>query len=334
MDLQHKSLRLGAVLILCAITLRLMSAGLPAALVRALSDPQALAVMLYLETGRVVHPTTPQETEPTADEEPITETSAPAVEEEPAALPVFSAQDAGLVEVNSVCGYDTDLPSWLSQPLSWDLTNDGPAVLIVHTHGSESYKNTENYKETSSYRTTDTAYNMVSVGEALAAVLEAGGIGVIHDKTLHDVASFSGAYGAARKSIKQYLRDYPSIRMVLDLHRDAVGDSTGDQPAFSLQVGNTKAAKLMLVVGTDANGLQHPDWAQNMAWAVKLQALLEKNYPGICRPISFRKQRFNQDLTAGSLIVEVGAAGNTRQQALEGAKLLGEAIIALSHGAN
>ena len=331
MDLQRKSLRLGAAMILCAITLRLMSAGVPAALVRALSDPQALAVMLYLETGRVVQPTTPPpETVPPA----TTETTPAPTEDEPAALPVFSAQDAGLVEVNSVCGYATDLSTWLSQPLSWDLTGDGPAVLIVHTHGTESYKNTENYKETTAYRTADTAYNMVSIGEALAAALEAGGIGVIHDKTMHDAASFSGAYGAARKSIKQYLSDYPSIRMVLDLHRDAVDDSSGSQPAFSLQVGDTKAAKLMLVVGTDANGLQHPDWAENMAWAVKLQAWLQKQYPGICRPISFRKQRFNQDLTAGSLIVEVGAAGNTRQQALEGVNLLAEAIIALSHGAN
>lgn len=322
MDLQRKSLRFGATLILCAIVLRLISASAPAALVQALSDPKALAIMLYLETGRIVRPPMPTESAEESATEP----------EEPVALPVFSAQDASLVEVNSVCGYDTDLSAWLSEPLSWDLTADGPAVLIVHTHGTESYKNTEDYKETSPYRTKDTAYNMVSVGEELAKVLGQGGIGVIHDKTMHDAASFSGAYGAARKSIKQYLKDYPSIRMVLDIHRDAVGDGSGDQPAFSLKVDGTKTAKLMLVVGTDANGLKHPDWEKNMAWAVKLQALLEKQYPGICRPISFRKQRFNQDLTAASLIVEVGAAGNTRQQALEAMQLLGQAIIDLSHG--
>lgn len=336
MDLQRKSLRLGAVMILCAIGLRLVSAGAPAKLVQTLSNPQTLAVMLYLETGRIVRsaPETLQTTPPAATEaitETTVETTVPA-EEEPAALPAFSTQDASLVEVNSVCGYDTDLPAWISQPLTWDLTKDGPTVLIVHTHGMESYKNTENYPESSPYRSADTAYNMVSIGEALAAVLEQGGIGVIHDKTLHDAASFSGAYGSARTSIQQYLRDYPSIQIVLDLHRDAVGDSTGEQPAFTLQIDDTEIAKLMLVVGTDANGLSHPNWEDNMAFGVKLHALLEKQYPGICRPISFRKQRFNQDLTAGSLIVEVGAAGNTRQQALEAAKLLGEAIISLARG--
>lgn len=332
MNLQQKSLRLGTAMILCAIVLRLISAGAPAALVQALSDPRALAFMLYLETGQVVRPLPPEpEAQPTEPVETTEATVSTEPEEIPPALPVFSQQDAALVEIKSVCGYDTDLSGWLSQPLNWDLTADAPAVLIVHSHGTESYKNTENYKETSAFRTKDNSYNMVSVGEALANVLEQGGIGVIHDKTLHDAASFTGAYGSARKSIKQYLAEYPSIRMVLDLHRDAVdGDK---QPAFSLQVGDIKTARLMLVVGTDANGLKHPNWEANMAWAVKLQAFLEKQYPGLCRPISFRKQRFNQDLTTGSLIVEVGAAGNTRQQALEAVRLLGDAIIALSRGA-
>ena len=339
MNLQQKSLRFGTAMILCATMLRLASAGVPAKLVQMLSSPQALSFMLYLETGRVVRPTpeTPQTTPPVTTEPPAEttiEATAPVEEEtQPAALPVFSQQDADLVEVNSVCGYDTDLPSWLAQPLNWDLTGDGPTVLIVHTHATESYKNTEDYKETSPYRTADPAYNMVSIGEALAQVLEQGGIGVIHDKTLHDAASFSGAYGAARKSIKQYLSDYPSIRMVLDIHRDAVENDAGKQLSFTTNIDGQKAAQLMLVVGTDANGLKHPDWEQNMAWAVKLQAWLQKQHPGICRPISFRKQRFNQDLTAGSLIVEVGAAGNTRQQALEAARLLGNAIIDLSKGA-
>ena len=347
MNLQRKSLQLGAAMVVCAIVLRLISTGAPAALVRTLSDPQALAVMLYLETGRIVRPA-PQtpENQPVIPSETTAPTAAPIMEtapttatapgeivEESTVLPVFSPQDASLVEINSVCGYATDLSGWLSQPLSWDLTADGPAVLIVHTHGSESYKNTENYQESSPYRTKDNGYNMVSVGEALAKLLEENGIGVVHDKSLHDVASFNNAYGSARKSIKQYLSDYPTIRMVLDLHRDAVGDGTGDQPGFSLQIGDKKAAKLMFVIGTDANGLAHPDWQKNMALGVKLQALLEKQYPGVCRPISFRKQRFNQDLSAGGLIVEVGAAGNTRQQALEAVQLLGNAIVALSKGA-
>ena len=88
----------------------------------------------------------------------------------------------------------------------------------------------------------------------------------------------------------------------------------------------------MMVVGTNANGLHHPNWQKNMAFAIKLHALLEKENPGICRPISFRAERFNQDLSPGALIVEVGAAGDTLSQALTAVTALGEAITALSSG--
>ena len=88
----------------------------------------------------------------------------------------------------------------------------------------------------------------------------------------------------------------------------------------------------MLVVGSDAGGLSHPHWQENMALAVKLHAQLEKNCPGICRPISFRSQCFNQDLSPGALLVEVGAAGNTRAEALLATEQLAQGILALAHG--
>ena len=101
---------------------------------------------------------------------------------------------------------------------------------------------------------------------------------------------------------------------------------------FTTKVNGEATARLMLVVGTDSR-LSHPDWPENMALAVKLHALLEKKYPGICRPISFRSQRFNQDLSTGALLIEVGAAGNTRQEALAAARLLGKTILEMSGGA-
>lgn len=343
MKWERRSLQIGAAVILCAIVLRLGSSGLVETVVKALSDPEIAAVLLYLETGRVVRPgqvlqeTTPTQTEPpqTQPTEPSATVPEETVQQEtspPAALPVFSPSDSALVEVNSVCGYDTDLSGWLQKPLTWDLAQEQPTVLIVHTHGTESYTQTEEYKESSDYRTLDTGYNVVSIGEALKQVLEEGGVKVVHDKTLHDYPSFSGAYSHARKSIKEYLKEYPSIKMVLDIHRDSVEDSKGKQMRFTTKVDGQTAARLMLVVGTDANGLKHPDWPENMALAVKLHAQLEKNAPGICRAISFRKQRFNQDLTAGSLIVEVGSAGNTRQEALLAVRELGQAILELAKG--
>ena len=97
-------------------------------------------------------------------------------------------------------------------------------------------------------------------------------------------------------------------------------------------VDGQQIAQLMLVVGTDAGGLDHPNWENNMALAVRLQTMLERLCPGICRPFSFRTQRFNQDLSSGALIVEIGAAGNTREEALRATEYLAQAIIALSYG--
>jgi stage II sporulation protein P len=112
-----------------------------------------------------------------------------------------------------------------------------------------------------------------------------------------------------------------------------VENNQGEQVRMTTQINGVSTAQLMLVVGTDAGGLTHPNWPENMSLAVKLHAQLEKNSPGICRPISFRSQRFNQDLSPGALIVEVGSAGNTRQEALLAVEQLGQAIIDLANGA-
>lgn len=334
MDRETLCLRIGALAIAGAVLLRLCSGGALGAVTEALSSPEAVSVMLYLETGRVVRPAQPQAPENSEEPKPtpVLEESAPTVPAETFLQTTFSDEDAALVEVNSVCGYDTDLPALLRKPLNWNLAQKEPTVLILHSHGTESYTKTENYTETSSYRTLDTGYNVVSIGAELKTLLEAGGIQVIHDATLHDYPSYSSSYSHARKQIRSYLEEYPSIALVLDIHRDSVENNKGEQVAFTESHGGQKAAQLMMVVGTDANGLNHPNWQENMALAVKLHAQLEKNTPGICRPISFRPQRFNQDLSPGGMLIEVGSAGNTRQEALEGARLLAQAILELSRG--
>lgn len=337
MDWEGKSLRIGAVTIAFAILLRLAGSGLPGKLVTLLTGPEAVSAMLFFTTGRVVRPTAPvqPETETTApalppfawEDIPETEASSP-----PQALPVFATEDAALVRVNSSCGYEADLPMLLQNPLSWDLTGAGPTVLILHTHGSESYQPDGTYTESSRYRTQNMAHNMISVGDRLVQILEQNGVGVVHDRTAHDIPSYSSAYASSRESVQKYLEQYPTIRLVLDLHRDSVEDSQGSQLRFTTQVEGESVAQLMLVVGTDAGGLTHPDWPENMSLAVKLHAQLEKNAPGICRAISFRSQRYNQDLSPGALIVEVGSAGNTREEALRGVEQLGKAILELCHG--
>lgn len=338
MDKRTRSLRIGITAGVCILLLWLFGGGLVNALVETFSNPDTVSMLMYLETGRVVRflpaeekpAPPPPETEPTQPPEETEPTQPPETEQE--SIAVFGQSDADLVKVHSYCGYDSDVPAWLAQPLSWDLTQPEPTVLIVHSHATESYGNTQDYEESSAYRTLDNNYNVVSIGTALTQALEARGIGVIHDTTLHDHPSYSDSYAYCRETVQAYLDKYPSIAMVLDIHRDAVTDDDGSQMAFSCLHNDQTAAQLMLVVGTDAGGLTHPDWQSNMSLAVKLHAQLEKKCGGICRPISFRSQRFNQDLSPGALIIEVGGTGNTQQEALQSVDVLAQAIYDLSSG--
>ena len=287
-------------------------------------------MLLYLETGRVVRSTPAAET--TAPTETVPEESA--AEASPIQPPVFTAEDTARVSITYNCGYRPDIEALLTQTLDWDLTGEEPTVLILHTHTTESYTQTENstYEESSAFRTLEEACNMLAVGDRVAETLEAGGISVIHDRTFHDYPSYSGSYAASRETVETYLKEYPSIRLVLDLHRDAAEDAYGNQISTSAAVSGQDSAQLMIVAGSDAGGLNFPNWQENLSLALKLHAVLEDGNPGICRPINFCAQRYNEDLTSGSLLIEVGAAGNTLEEALTAAKALGDAILALSHG--
>lgn len=173
---------------------------------------------------------------------------------------------------------------------------------------------------------------MISVGHRVAELLEAAGIRVLHDTALHDEPSYSEAYDNSRKSVQSYLQEHPSIRLVLDLHRDSFENEDGEQIVQTVFSQGVSLAPIMFVVGTDQGGLSHADWQENLSLALKLQTLLEDICPGLCRDISLRPQRYNQDLSAGALLVEVGACGNTRQEALRTAEVLAEGIISLARG--
>lgn len=322
---EKRSTKIGAALLVFALMLRLFTGE-----AHVLSEPNLSRMLLYLETGRVIRlpqiSPQPTETEP----EP---TEAPAPE-----IPVFLSEDMAYIDVMyaSDFGYRPNLEGLLQKSLSWDLQSQEPTVLIVHTHGSESYTKTwdQNYKESASYRTLDCGYNMVAVGDRLQELLEEAGIHVIHDRTLHDYPSYNDSYENSRSAAKEYLKQYPSIQMVLDLHRDAALNSDGTQYATHATVGGVSAAQIMLVVGSNATGLNHPNWQDNLATALKLHALLEQSCPGITRPLVLRAQRFNHDLAPGAMIVEIGTAGNTLAQAMAAVPVLAQAIIALAHGAN
>ena len=174
---------------------------------------------------------------------------------------------------------------------------------------------------------------MVSIGTRVAEILEAGGVKVVHDRSLHDYPSYNTSYNQSRASVQDYLEQYPSIRLVLDLHRDASGDNS-NQMTTHATVDGADSAQLMLVVAAGTSARPVPRWQENLALGLKLQVQLERTAPGITRYVNLRSSRFNQDLSPGALLVEVGAAGDTHAQALKAAEVLAEAILALKHGAN
>ena len=215
-----------------------------------------------------------------------------------------------------------------------ELTGEGPQILIVHTHGSESYTpaGDTDVVWSGDHRTTDSRYNVVAVGDAMAEVFSAAGISVLHDRTLYDYPAYSGAYDRSLAAIESYLAQYPTIRFILDVHRDAIEDSAGNQYKVVSDIDGQTSAQMTLVVGSDGSGLSHPDWMENLKLAVALQNQLLQDYPTLMRPILLRNSRYNQHATTGSLLVEVGAAGNSPEEAHLAGTLLAQGMVELLEG--
>lgn len=227
----------------------------------------------------------------------------------------------GNVYINN--GSDAALDAaMLAGPYAAALGEAGPQVLILHTHATESYTMPagSEYEASDTFRTTDTRCNMVRIGDEMEQVLTAAGIGVVHDRSLYDYPSYSGSYDRSLKAIEGYLEKYPTISFVLDVHRDAVQDANGNQ--FKLLCGEDKnAAQLEFVIGSNGGGLSHDLWRENLKLACAVQETLYADYPTLMRPITVRNSRYNQFKTTGSLLVEVGTAGNSLEEAVNGARL-------------
>lgn len=244
--------------------------------------------------------------------------------------------DAAFVEVDNASGAEIHIPELLQMPLSFSLEGESPVVLIVHTHATEAYTMTEDqtYEASGDYRTTDPDHNVLRVGAALCEKLNALGIPTLHDKTLNDIPDYNDSYNQAARVIQNYLEIYPHIQMVIDLHRDAVTDSAGQELALCAELEGEEAAQLLFVMGTDMGTLAHPHWRENLAFALRLQTQCEKAAPGIFRKLSLRRQRYNEHFTPCSLLLEVGTAGNTLEEALRSADFFAQQLATLLHSLN
>ena len=170
------------------------------------------------------------------------------------------------------------------------------------------------------------------MGDELEEVLTARGIPVIHDRELYDYPSYTGSYDRSMASIKRHLEEHPEIRVVIDLHRDAL-EGDGKLYKTVADVGGDPCAQVMLICGSDYSGLNHPNWRDNLTFAMKLQRRMVDLYPTLARPLKISQYRYNQDATTGSLIAEIGTNGNTLREALAAVSRFGECLADVLTGA-
>ena len=187
-------------------------------------------------------------------------------------------------------------------------------IIIYHTHTCESYTPTpeNNYIASGNFRTIDLNYSISRVGSELENFLKGFGYNVLHDSTYHDYPAYTGSYTRALNTIQNILQNNPDTQLVIDLHRDALGSNSKYAP--SVQIGEEIAAQLMFVIGTNGGGLEHENWLNNFKLAIKIQEKANEMYPGLFKPIILRDSRYNQHVTSGACIIEVGATGNTLEQ--------------------
>ena len=208
------------------------------------------------------------------------------------------------------------------------LGEDAPQVLIVHTHGSEAYTMPpgEEYEDTGSFRTADASVSVIRVGDELAKVLSGYGISVLHDRALYDDPEYNGAYYRAEDAIEAYMEKYPSIGFILDVHRDALEDKAGHQYKVVTRE-DPDCAQVSLVMGSSWEG-----WQENLKFAVAVQQHLTERYPTLMRPLTLRNSDYNEYFTPGSLLVEIGAAGNSLDEALKAVRVFGEGFAEVVTG--
>lgn len=207
--------------------------------------------------------------------------------------------------------------------------SDEPQVLIMHTHTTESYvlEDKGYYTEEYTSRNTDNNKNMAALGKIVTDILNAEGIKTLHDVTQHDYPKYSGSYTRAAKTVNAYLKKYPSIKIVLDIHRDAISAGGNDKVKLVTEIDGKKAAQVMLVMGSNSGSTDnHPKWQENLKLALKLQQTIENDYPTLARPLSLMPKNYNQSLTTGSLLLEIGTDANTLDEAKYSASLVGKSL--------
>lgn len=194
------------------------------------------------------------------------------------------------------------------------VTGDEPLVLILHTHATESYLPASG----SNFHSKEEANTVRDVGNTLAATLEKQGIPVVHDTTLHDYPSYNSSYSRSYETARQLLQKYPTVKCVIDLHRDAI---SSDSPAATVSINGKTCAKYSYVIGTAASTYQ-----SNLAFVKDLNAVASANYSGFTGKVLERGYKYNQDLSSKYLLLEIGYNQNQIEDCRNTAEVFGNIL--------
>lgn len=268
--------------------------------------------------------------EPEGSREPSAEASAeptptPTPEPTSAPEPEICTTTIAAGDIKNHTSHEVDTDALRAEGASLTLPSEGTQILIVHTHTCEAYTPADGaeYEPSGDWRTLDEEHNTVAVGEALKTALESYGLRVLHDTTVHDWPSYNSAYVRSAETVESYLAQEPDIALVIDLHRDAIGD---DERIYKTVTDTAEPmAQLMLVVGSDEN-LPHPGWQENLKLALTLQQAALESCSTLMRPINLSSCRYNQQLAPGALILEAGTCGNTLAEAVAAVECFAEAV--------
>lgn len=278
--------------------------------------------------------TVPSETPLETPEEPESSPKEPPIETPPNvenAFPILQ-MDMSLLSYGKYYIYNnTDLTPNIAELSSASVKNlyqnDAPLVLVIHTHATESFmpEGAKYYTDEGELaRSHNTSENMIAVGKEFVRVLEENGIPTLHCVILHDKESYRESYSRAAESIEKYLKEYPSIKYVFDLHRDSLMRSTGELISAVASVNGETSAQVMPVVGSG-----YEDWEENMTFALKLRSKLNGEYTNLCRPVCLRASNYNQGLSEISILIEIGTSGNSLSEAKKAASLTAKAVADL-----
>lgn len=232
--------------------------------------------------------------------------------------------------VKNYTDFSLDIATELKRGLPFKIENNHQVqVLIFHTHTCESYLKSDTGYYPSDYypRSTNNKENVTSVGDEIEKQLKKAGIGVIHDKTKHDYPSYNGGYDRSYQTIQKYMEKYKGIKVVLDIHRDAIGDDTSGKVKPTFKYKGKKASQIMIMTGYQyEGGGDFPFWRDNLDFAIKLQQTAETMYPGLTRPLNFGEYTYNLNVCNGSLLIEFGTDVNTIDEVKRSGKMVGKAL--------